>query len=101
MNSDTRLISLACDCREKFPALSGLSAAQQRRLVRIVRYCVIDQLKGQQRDKSIIRDACLNKVQQQKEFGSLLTVLTVAVLVQIIEYVVKRLLERWLDYEQI
>lgn len=101
MNGAGNLISLTCDCRERFPKMSALSGPQQRRLVRLVRYCVIDQVKAGEKDATIIRDACLNKVQQQKEFGSLVALLTIAVLTSIVEYVVRKLLERWFTHEQL
>lgn len=95
MSADDSLVSMTCQAEQRFPELLGLSGEQRRSVVRRIRYAVIDGIKAGETDPVALRDAALKKLELRSDFGSLLSILGIAVLTALVEWVVKRMLDRW------
>lgn len=96
MNADDCLVTMTTAAAAEFPRLAVLTGESRRRLVRRMRYASIDAIRAGETDPAKIRDAVLTKLQAGGDFGNLIAILGVAVLTAIVEWIVKRLLDRWL-----
>lgn len=95
MNADDTLVSTTTAATTAFPRLGELAGDTRRRLVRRIRYAAIDQIKAGVTEPAAIRAAVLAKLEAGSDFGSILAILGVAVLTALVEWIVKRLLDRW------
>ena len=89
------LNAMQFDAERAFPALADLPKLTRHRLIRRIRYKAINERRSGETDPTKIRDACLQHVQKSAEFGSIIAVISIAVLTALVEWAVKRILDRW------
>lgn len=91
-----QLESAAC---EAMPELTRLEGARRRVLIRRARYMVLDELHKGNRDPQSIEEEVTTKLKADPVVGSLVAIIAIALLSGFIQWLIKRILDRWFPEE--
>lgn len=82
-------------CLASFPDMGAITGHDRRILIRRARYRILDEIARGERDVEKITATVIGHMQADPVVGSLLTIIALAVLTAFIQWLVKRLLDRW------
>ena len=86
---------LDADACGHYPEFSKVEGFRRRTLVRDIRRLATQRMVKGMRDAQTIAEEVQSELMTKEEFNSIVVIIGLAVLSAIIQYVVKKLLERW------
>jgi len=89
------LDQLESDALASQPELSRLEAKPRRALVRRAKYMVLDEITKGNRDPQSIEEIVTTRLKADPAVGSLVAIIAIAVLSGFIQWLIKRILDRW------